>query len=140
MSRTPLQTSNLLLLTVAIAMGVLITVATIVMIWVGWNATGGRTIGSAAVVLGAVLVTWTVNALILRRALGRTVPMICWSVTMLCVVGGLVLSLLAIWQAIGGDVVVKTISTLAVLLFASLLALAIAGVAGSSQSAPPKAS
>ena len=59
---------------------------------------------------------------------------------MLCVVGGLVLSLLAIWQAIGGDVVVKTISTLAVLLFASLLALAIAGVAGSSQSAPPKAS
>ncbi len=53
MSRTPMQTFNLLLMTIGITMGILIAVTLIVLIWLGtasFGETGARLVGSAAVV------------------------------------------------------------------------------------------
>ena len=138
MSRTPMQSFNLLLVTIGILMAILITVTLIILIWVGlaeFGETGARLVGSAAVFMGAVFLNWAVNV-ILGRSLGQLFPTICFAVTLLCIYCGLILSLMAIWGGADGDFILKAILTLVVLFIASLIALVVSAVVQSSQKPP----
>ncbi len=138
MSRTPMQTFNLLLMTIGITMGILIAVTLIVLIWLGtasFGETGARLVGSAAVLLAATFLNWGVNG-ILGRSIGQLFPTICYAVTILCIYAGFILSLLAIWGGSDSDFTIKAILTLVVLFVASMIALVISAVVQSSRKPP----
>ena len=138
MSRTPMQSFNLLLMTIGITMAILIAVTLIILIWIGlddFGETGARLVGSASVLLAAVFLNWGVNS-ILGRSIGQLFPTICYAVTMLCIYGGFILSLLAIWGGSDGDFMIKAILTLVVLFVASLIALVVSAVVQSSRKPP----
>ena len=138
MSRTPIQSFNLLLMTIGIVMAAIIAVTLIILIWVGFSdfgETGARLIGSASVLLAAVFLNWGVNA-IFGQSIGQLFPTICYVVTMFCIYVGFILSLLAIWGGSDGDFMLKAILTLVVLFSVSLIALVVSAVVQSSKSPP----
>jgi hypothetical protein len=137
MSRTRMQSYNLLLVTVAIAMGVAVTVVAIIWIWTesSFSELAGRLIGSASILAAACLLNLAVNS-VLGRKVGRLFPTVCYALVLVTVYAGVILSLMAIWAVASGEVIWKSIGTLAVLFFASLIGLAFSAVASSTTSTP----
>lgn len=139
MSRTGLQSFNLVLMTLGIIFGVLITVTLVVWIWApDFEETAARLLGTAGVLLAATFLNWAVN-MILGTGIGRLFQTICFVVSLLCIYAGVALSLLAIWGGATGDFIARAIGTLAVLFAASMIALAISAIvrAGASHAPPP---
>ena len=125
MSRSGMQAFNLLLMTAAVALGIAVTVTLIVWIWVpDFTDTAARLLGTEAVVLAAILVNWAINA-VLGGHLVRTISRVCYGVTMFCAYAGAVLCILAIWGSTSTEFMWRAVATLAVLFFASMIALAV---------------
>jgi hypothetical protein len=137
MSRTKMQSYNLLLVTIAILMGVAVTVVAIIWIWTesSFSELAGRLVGSASILAAACLLNIAVNS-VLGRKVGRLFPSVCYTLVLVTVYAGVILSLLAIWAVASGEVIWKSIGTLAVLFFASLIGLAFSAVASATTSTP----
>ncbi len=140
MAKTRMQHFNFVLFTLSIIMGVVMTATAIIAIWSEEFrvVSSLRVTGSAGVVLAACAMNWMVNAAFGPR-LGRLFPNLCYGTTMVTIYVSLLLIQLAIWSSVSSDFILKSIGTLLVLLFASLLTLVFTSVAPTVVQAPPPA-
>jgi len=132
MARNRMQQFNFLLVTLSILMAVVVTSTAIIAIWS--ESQGLRSIlkvtGSSGVILAACFLNRMVNIAFAPR-LGRLFPNLCYGINLFTIYASVVLIQLTIWTSISGEFVWKSIGTLLVLLFASLLALAFSSISHS---------
>ncbi len=135
-----MQQFNLVLFTLSIIMGVVVTTTAIIAIWSEEFRviSSLRVTGSAGVVLAACFMNWVINAAFAPR-LGRLFPNLCYGTTLVTIYVSLLLIQLAIWSSVSSDFIWKSIGTLLVLLFASLMTLVFTSVATSTRHEEPPA-